>query len=79
MNVIVYVLFVGQQWNRIHFMFECPAYDITRNEFLTNIAVNRLNNSVDKLRCCMDLHQRSTAKYIVKIWNERRNLMVAQG
>ena len=57
-------------------MFECPAYDISRNEFLTNIDVDQLDNSVDKLRCCMDLYQRSAAKYIVKIWNERQNLMV---
>ncbi len=62
--------------SEIHFMFECPRYHNVRNEFLTNIGVDPQTDSVDKLRYCMDLHQKSTAKYIVKIWRERQNLII---
>ncbi len=62
--------------SEMHFMFECPAYHATRQEFMHNIGIDPLSNSVDKLKHCMNLHQRATAKYIVKIWHERQNLMI---
>ncbi len=62
--------------SEIHFMFECSAYDAIRNEFVNNIGIDPSSSSVEMLRHCMNYYQRSTAKYIVKIWNERQNLMV---
>ncbi len=63
--------------SEIHFMFECPVYDVIRNEFLMNIGADPSSNHVEKLIHCMDSFQRATAKYIVKIWNEKQNRMTA--
>ena len=43
--------------SEIHFLFECPAYDVIRNEFIANIGIDPLSNSVDKMKHCMNLHQ----------------------
>ena len=63
--------------SELHFMFECQAYENIRDEFITDTGINPFTSSIDKIKNCMASCQRLTAKYIVKIWNERQNLLIA--
>ena len=61
--------------SEIHFLFECPAYGTDRVEFLRLTSLSRLPNNEDKIKLCMTNHQKLTVKYVVKLWNERQNLI----
>ena len=56
-----------------HFLFDCPVYD--RTEFLRATNLDQVPDSVERLRLCMDVYQKLTVKFIVKLWNERQNLI----
>ncbi len=62
--------------SELHFMFECQAYENSRDSFITDTGMNPLASSIEKIKHCMQSCQRLTAKYIVKIWNERQKLLI---
>ncbi len=62
--------------SELHFMFECQAYENYRDNFITDTGMNPLASSIEKIKYCMQSCQRLTAKYIVKIWDERQKLLI---
>ncbi len=75
----VYAQFVGWLLNpSCTFKFECQAYENCHNDFIKNTSMNPLASSIEKIKHCMKSYQRLdiTAKNIVKIWNERQNLLI---
>ncbi len=60
--------------SEIHFLFECPVYD--RNQFLYETNLSNVQSNEEKIKRCMSVHQKLTAKFITQIWNERQTLIV---
>ncbi len=57
----------------IHFLFECPVFD--RDEFLRLTTLNQVPDNSEKMKICMENYQRQTVKFVVRLWNERQNLI----
>jgi len=65
--------------DEIHFLFNCPAYNLSRNLFLNDINQNSIEfmrkDVSEKLTFLMENYPRQTSKFIVRCFNLRRRLL----
>ena len=59
--------------SEIHFLFECPLYD--RSHFLQETELINVQSNTERIKRCMSNYQKTTAKFIAQIWNERQTLI----
>ena len=62
-----------------HFAFICPIYNNFRNDLYHNIQMHNVNfinwTNTEKLKCLFKEYPRQFAKFLVRAFNRRRNIL----